>query len=399
MYYYLSFLRPPPHTSSPGAPITITPQVSNDLRTEPYPSSLDIFYHWTSASQSTRLTEPTKLTTWRPENAYKALTVPPPPSPSKRGARSASTDTEACLMLTAHRAPDASIDLRADVGKHPLPVSSLPVRFTAKSGPGKAAKQEAIVRAFRVNDGAELRVKEMTSFDLDKKLWDSGIGLSAWLAQLSSTDWRASLGIDVGDDILVRELRRVLFDAEECDAIELGAGTGMVSLVLAALRSSIPPPFVQEESSADVDSPRRHTRILSTDLPSSIELMEHNISLNASLFPGAPPTALTLDWDAPLPASVLSSSPPHIIIMADVTYNTASFPALLRTLSALLGRGAPLVLLAYKERDPAERALWDMLARDAGVVLQRVGTHAGAGGQAVEVWAGRRAQGWTAPAA
>jgi len=113
--------------------------------------------------------------------------------------------------------------------------------------------------------------------------------------------------------------------------------------------------------------------------------------------------------------------------MADVTYNTSSFPALLRTLAALLalstensstrgGRVAeldsgldpddpgaprdddedsdwkcgPLVVLAYKERDPAERQLWDMMARETGVVLECVGKQAGAGGLPVEIWLGRK---------
>jgi protein N-lysine methyltransferase METTL21D len=107
--------------------------------------------------------------------------------------------------------------------------------------------------------------------------------------------------------------------------------------------------------------------------------------------------------------------------MADVTYNTSSFPALLRTLVSLLalstshhdrvdyitnnagdnpggarerddrGRGHDtLVLLAYKERDPAERQLWDMMTRETGVVLECVGKQAGAGGLPVEIWLGKR---------
>jgi len=114
--------------------------------------------------------------------------------------------------------------------------------------------------------------------------------------------------------------------------------------------------------------------------------------------------------------------------MADVTYNTSSFPALLRTLAALLvlstrdshdsdvaepdahpdpddpgvlqghdheeerQHGEPLVLLAYKERDPAERQLWDMMARETGVVLECVGKQPGAGGFPVEIWLGRKRQ-------
>ena len=102
--------------------------------------------------------------------------------------------------------------------------------------------------------------------------------------------------------------------------------------------------------------------------------------------------------------------------MADVTYNTSSFPALLRTLASLLapsaahhrgvaddadssdddpgaqerGHGDSLVLLAYKERDPAERQLWDMMTRETGVVLECVGKEVGAGGLPVEIWLGRR---------
>ena len=97
--------------------------------------------------------------------------------------------------------------------------------------------------------------------------------------------------------------------------------------------------------------------------------------------------------------------------MADVTYNTSSFPALLRTLGSLLALGdshhhhtelgargsvapEPLVLLAYKERDPAERQLWDMMARETGVVLECIGKQAGAGGLPVEIWLGKKSPGW-----
>jgi hypothetical protein len=89
--------------------------------------------------------------------------------------------------------------------------------------------------------------------------------------------------------------------------------------------------------------------------------------------------------------------------MADVAYNTSSFPALLSTLAALLalsdddddgaaagGARELLVLLAYKERDPGERRLWDMMARQVGVALERVGSEAGAGGPPVEIWMGKK---------
>ncbi|THH06528.1 hypothetical protein EW146_g9584 [Bondarzewia mesenterica] len=79
--------------------------------------------------------------------------------------------------------------------------------------------------------------------------------------------------------------------------------------------------------------------------------------------------------------------------MADVTYNTSSFPSLTRTLSTLLlsSPTPPLLILAYKQRDPAERTLWDLLTRATGVRLAHVGSRAGAGGEPVEIWVGEPA--------
>jgi len=83
----------------------------------------------------------------------------------------------------------------------------------------------------------------------------------------------------------VQELRSRLFALQECHIIELGAGTGIVSLVLAALRSS------------DTACAAHETRIFSTDLLSSMELMNYNIHANTALYPHCRPTALPLDWD------------------------------------------------------------------------------------------------------
>lgn len=74
-----------------------------------------------------------------------------------------------------------------------------------------------------------------------------------------------------------------------------------------------------------------------------------------------------------------------------MTYNTASFPALVGTLERLLvpadGR-KPLLLLAYKQRDAAERDLWGML-KDKGIGMVLVDKVRGAeeDGQ-VEIWVG-----------
>lgn len=91
---------------------------------------------------------------------------------------------------------------------------------------------------------------------------------------------------------------------------------------------------------------------------------------------------------------------------ADVTYNTASFPALVKTLKVLLQANSdtrpPLLLLAYKQRDSGERELWKM-AEEAGIKLDRLMDLQGhettmkvpeleEGGEAdggIEIWVGR----------
>lgn len=80
--------------------------------------------------------------------------------------------------------------------------------------------------------------------------------------------------------------------------------------------------------------------------------------------------------------------------MADVTYNTASFSALIGTLSRLIqlckhkrnGR-SPSILMGYKERHLDERSLWDH-AKDIDIHFQQIAQVNGAGGNPVEIWLG-----------
>jgi hypothetical protein len=89
--------------------------------------------------------------------------------------------------------------------------------------------------------------------------------------------------------------------------------------------------------------------------------------------------------------------------MADVTYNADMFPPLLRTLNALVrprtlltapdpvseekNSSPPIIILAYKERDPAERTLF-VLARGIGVNFELISTIPGAGGNPIEIYIG-----------
>jgi protein N-lysine methyltransferase METTL21D len=152
-------------------------------------------YWWISyAHEPTKLSEPAKLTTWRQENAYKPLQIPPPPSKNLIGAALAGPEIDCSLVLApAPIVASSVIDLRdPEIGRVPLPVCSLPIRILIspqqqqqqrrrRDGGGatsttiKSSKQEAIIRTFRIfDDGLGdvqtplIHIKETVSFDLDK---------------------------------------------------------------------------------------------------------------------------------------------------------------------------------------------------------------------------------------
>ncbi|KAH9921687.1 putative methyltransferase-domain-containing protein [Epithele typhae] len=379
MFFFVFFQRPPPTQTAPGKPILITPKVANDLRTEDFPGGEELYYAWSLAGPSLdsgaepypSLAAPQKLTTWRAGN-YKELPVPFPPR--------AHDGQSYRLLLTTRPHPRAHIiNLAArDVGSRPMPVMSMPIRLDGRARPGQAEKQQEIERVYRVPLGPDkdgfLKIREQTSYDLDKKVWDSGIGLSSWLVELAH--------IAPGEDghSLVQHARDVLLSPHKRNIVELGAGTGIVSLTLGALRSA---------RTTDDEG-----IVLTTDLESALPLLTLNVAANDMLFSaGTRPRPLPLDWDNDLPEDVRAIEGGFdAIIMADVTYNTSSFPALVKTLSSLLQLSPlerrPTLILGYKERDPDERVLWNM-ARDVGVMLERVGERAGAGREPVEIWVGR----------
>ncbi|EKM50155.1 uncharacterized protein PHACADRAFT_213908 [Phanerochaete carnosa HHB-10118-sp] len=388
MFFYISFLRPPPYQIALGVPVAITPQVANDLRTELFSEPQEIYYSWLPVAPAggvpqhpTNIPRPVKLTTWREANAYREISVPPP-----QGARE---DQTYRLVLTVHsqRYPYIVNLASATTGDRPFPVLSMPITFSSRRAGGGPTKQDRVERIYRLctdtGEQAFLSIQEQTSFDLEKKVWDSGIGLSSWVTNLIQG------ALDTSTTPLISELRTTL-TAQECQLIELGAGTGAVSLVIGALRSAQQGSILQG-------------CILTTDLTSAMPLLEDNISANKAMFcsASATPQPIVLDWDEQsLPSRVTEiGSSFDVIVMADVTYNTASFPSLIRTLRALLELGdpdvndkSPLVLLGYKERDPAERTLWD-LAADMGVMFEMVGERGGAGGNPVEVWLARTHRG------
>ncbi|KAF7430688.1 hypothetical protein PC9H_006399 [Pleurotus ostreatus] len=425
MFYYVSFLRPPPSIAPLTTPVSFTPQVANDLRTELCPDEHDLFYSWiheadyktllcadilsTRASPSTSVPgKPTKLTTWRPANLYKEIKIPPPP-----GVQDGSTWCLAITVNGQHRGhSSAMIDLwhasgpdRETLGKTPFPVVSMPILFSARGGRTGLTKHEKIERIYRFSSPGRsidatpprtVRIVEQTSFDLDKKIWDSGIGLSAWILGVMNSipeSGHPSLAHEVMETVLSTTATVIELGLSICwnvcgqvpELAFIGTGTGIVSLVIAASRSTA---ISEDEDKA---------KIYATDLPSALPLLEHNIEINTpSCFPRRPPIPLALDWDEELPDVIQKTDGAELIVMADVTYNTASFQALVKTLERLVKLSVrsgkqPLLLLGYKERDEAERTLWDMV-KEIGIDFRKVGEREGASGFPVEIWMARPEQ-------
>lgn len=363
MYYYLSFLRPPPTSSIPTGTITITPQITNDLRTEFFQETVDILYSWTLEGSNSQRTAPAKLTTWKgSSSAYKGVPLPLPhlARPPQR------------WRLTLFCAPHASLSI--PLGRlypQPFGSSSLPISIVSpKRVLETIPKQDEIERtlalpAIKTEGGASsLIVRERTSYDLDKKVWDSGIALAGWLCKTIGGNAPSEGG---------RLLRTAINAPGSCHVIELGAGTGLVSLAFAALTAG-----------------RRGLSVTITDLASAIPLLEHNIHQNQQYFEGTNVASAVLDWEEDLPGHITSAGPFQLIFMSDVTYNPASFPSLLNTLVALRGLSQDtgtetLAVLAYKERDTGERDLWAMMEQ-ADIKFVKLDEISGHGGKPVELW-------------
>ncbi|KAG9075376.1 hypothetical protein FS749_012966, partial [Ceratobasidium sp. UAMH 11750] len=437
MFEYLSFLRPPAYSVVRGQPVTLVPQIANDLRTELCEQEYGIYFTWQHSNGHLHHGNFAKLTTWRLGGTYKPLGVALPaeaqPGDSWR----------LCLVVVRPgQSPSLTIDLSQPAfGQLPFPVISMPIDIVSdqvasssasvgskhgkrsrqakqtqsKSPVAKGArftnnehqKQERIERLYLLPPSPDsitnriLRITEQTSFDLDKKIWDSGVALSACLAQLLDTRTKPEsltpkpTRLDLIDCLRNRLVQSESQAGRAPQIIELGAGTGLVSLVLGALLSGLQP---VSDTAAII-----RTRILATDLPSAIDLIEHNRAANEHLFRGpneleeAPSIELRgieLDWDKPISDDIWDGRETgfDVIVMADVTYNTGSFPALLDTVIALLNgpspsSASPMILLAYKCRDPSERTLWrDAAAR--GISFVQVDCIKGAREPAVEVWLG-----------
>ena len=187
MFLYVTFLRAPPVETQIGQPLVITPQITNDLRTELCQREADIYYAWipieSQAPRSSGLAL-TKLTTWKPSVAYRDVNVFPPKE-------SRSGETWRLYLCVGASAGIANVDLRQSrppFGTRPFPVLSTPILFTAhrphaREALSASSKQLEIERKFSLTAGRDttLTIREHLSFDLDKVRSGSLMPLSSYM--------------------------------------------------------------------------------------------------------------------------------------------------------------------------------------------------------------------------
>ena len=133
---------------------------------------------------------------------------------------------------------------------------------------------------------------------------------------------------------------------EALNVIELGSGCGLVGIALASLRPKC--------------------RILLTDLPDAMNILDYNVSRSQPALESKI-EHMVLDWEDELPTSI-SQEHYGLIVVSECTYNENSIPALVRTLSALAARSpAALLVVATKVRHFSEAVFFDLMS-DVGFI-------------------------------
>lgn len=133
---------------------------------------------------------------------------------------------------------------------------------------------------------------------------------------------------------------------EVLNVIELGSGCGLVGIALASVRPK--------------------SRILLTDLPDAMTILDYNVSQSQ---PALESTIehMVLDWEDKLPTTVMQERY-DLVIVSECTYNENSIPALVRTLFALAARSpSALVVVATKVRHFREAIFFGLMS-DAGFI-------------------------------
>ena len=140
--------------------------------------------------------------------------------------------------------------------------------------------------------------------------------------------------------------------------LELGSGCGIGGLMFAL---TVPK-----------DRSGHNCKVLLTDLPEAIPILEYNISQN-QYAEGCTVESQVLKWeDEESLELLLGKSKFDIVLVSDCTYNCDSCPALVKTLSAVAQASNPYVIVSMKVRHETESVFFALM-EEAGFATMRDG--------------------------
>jgi len=206
-------------------------------------------------------------------------------------------------------------------------------------------RHDTVYRQFSLPQGP-VRIAEQTGETIIRHIWDAGIILSAALTCNPISN--------LPDEL--RQFVRPIFSEPAMKVLELGTGVGILGISIARAFPS--------------------TTVVMTDLLDAQSLVDENTCTNAKTHPQMLRNALfrALDWEErPFPEWTVREKF-DLIVMADVTYNTATFVALADTLEHLLSTGSKggRVLCCGKRRHDEEEGFWRLVREKGFVIHERV---------------------------
>ena len=197
-----------------------------------------------------------------------------------------------------------------------------------------SSRHDTVYRHFKLPLGP-LRIAEQAGETIIRHVWDAGIILSAAISY-----YPTSL---IPDEL--QQLLSLIFSDRETRILELGTGVGILGITIAARYPQ--------------------TKVVMTDLSDAQSLVDTNLHLNTATYHYLKDNASfrPLDWEErPFP-EWSTTEKFDLIVMADVTYNTATFIALADTLEHLLRTGSKSgkVLCCGKRRHDEEEGFWRII--------------------------------------
>ncbi|KAJ5632390.1 hypothetical protein N7490_008729 [Penicillium lividum] len=337
MVYYIRFLKPPKfHQEKKNAKLSRPQQkksvfitalicITTDLGDDFLAEDVDLVATW--AQRSPRETIDQSSLKWQAGARQLSITMGPYSIDHV-------SQHEAVFQVRAQTMQDI-----LGIDTTPLVISGCSAPFEWQSEPA----EKLIQREFSIAAGQSipsLKIWEETGNSIARHIWDAALASIIFLDQ--------SINGTATAIPILSQLLKVKPRSSALQAVELGAGCGIVGIALATMLDQC--------------------NVLLTDLPEVEKIVTRNMD-EARLKPSSSVRYKNLDWDEP--PSDLCSQPIDLILVSDCTYNADSLPTLVSVLDRLV-RTSPdaLILVALKRRHESEAVFFDLMKSAAFIAQQ-----------------------------